>query len=483
VSHTALDALHFGPVDSETEQDLGSTFVRTADFDAFVDQRHDLVRGPKGSGKSAMFHLFARHEEKAVQLTGGRLDHVLVHTATGLRDVRELSSDDIAALDQSGINAERVWIAYLADKAAAGVADSDLRPRGDLKRYIRATGLRTDRRLLPILKRGFRAALGDTIPVVHRVQAFGTGLDVSGTSEPFKPRAILKAVNDELVKNGLRLWLLFDNLDELFSREPTKRSEVVSALFTVCNQLRGSFPAIEPKLFIRSDIWSGLEFTNKSHWVGKDLDLAWNEHQLLALLLKRAASRDEVLQVLKNRVPALDGPDAVDELSQQDRLLARDCIFERELSANKWPTFRWMLDRAGDGRFGPLPREMITFGNLARDRQRAGNFETNNAFISDSAVREAYPALSRIRCETFLAEFPELAAHFKRFAGRTTPRFHRADLERMMSGLQPHGDTMIDTLVEVGVIEPVGTDARLATHFDVPLLYRPGLGLRLRGRR
>ena len=155
-NQAVLDSLDFGQVDAESEHNLATTFVRTADFDEFVGQRRDLVRGPKGSGKSALFQLFARHEEVAVRLARGRLDHVLVRTATGLRDVRELSTDNLASLEASGLDAERVWIAYVALKAAEAVQHSDLRPRGELARYMRVAGLRRDGRFLPSLGRALR---------------------------------------------------------------------------------------------------------------------------------------------------------------------------------------------------------------------------------------------------------------------------------------------------------------------------------------
>jgi hypothetical protein len=480
-----LEALDFGQVDSESEQDLDAKFLRTQDFEAFVRTRKDLVRGPKGSGKSALFQLFARHEELAVQFAGSALDRVLLRTGTGLRDVQEVSTSDIAGLlRQEHLDVERVWISYLALKSAEAIADSEFRPGGELARFMRAAGLRTDRRLLPSLGRVWRRTISDTSPTAVKIQAFSHGLEVRGRKHPVEPREVLEQVHSLLVANGLRLWLLFDNLDELFPLERGKRAAVISGLFAVCNQVRGSFPTIEPKLFIRSDIWGDLHFTNKSHWVGKDLDLEWSEPQLRALLLKRAVTNGAVKEHLAQGLPALDSPQAVDELSEPEKVAALYAIFDSQFSEDGWSTWDWMRTRAKDGRFGALPREMITFGNVARAKQLGNHYPTKGGLISAAAVREAYPELSRLRCETFLTEFPELENHFRRFLGATTPRFHRAQLERLMSGLSPHGEEMLEALYEVGVIEPMGGEHfSVAREFEMPLLYRPGLGLRLRGRR
>ena len=481
-----LRALDFGQVDSESEPDLDAKFVRTSDFGEFVGRRCDLVRGPKGSGKSALFRLFARHEDYARQLASPALDHVVLATATGLGGTRELSTGDIKRLQRdSHFDAEHVWFSYFALKAVEAIKRPEYRPRGELARFMRSTGTRTDRRLLPSIKRLWNRTVSDTTPTVRKLQVVGSGLEVGGRKQGFDTREILGLVDEYLRENGLRVWLLFDNLDELFPLRREKRAEILSALFSVSNQVRGSFDAVEPKLFIRSDIWNDLEFTNKSHWVGKELDLSWSPEQLAALMLKRALAAKPIEERLARALPQLTGPTAVEKLSYPERQAALHLLFEPTLSADGWPSWQWMLDRARDGQFGPLPRELITFGMEARAAQLEGRFDAGGALISGEAVRKAYPVVSRLRCETFLAEFPELREHFQRFRGQTTPRFHRAQLEGVvMKDLEPSGKEMVEALCEAGVIQPAdGQHRGVANEFDVPLLYRPGLGLLLRGRR
>jgi hypothetical protein len=386
-----LRALDFGQVDSESEPDLDAKFLRTSDFEEFVGRRCDLVRGPKGSGKSALFRLFARHEEYAAQLAGSALEHVVIATATGLGGTRELSTDDIKRLGRdSHFDVEQVWFSYLTLKATEAIKRPEFRPRGELARFMRSTGIRTDRRLLPSIKRMWNRTVSDTTPTVRKLQILGSGLDVGGSKQGFDTREILALVDEFLREHGLRVWLLFDNLDELFPLRREKRAEVLSALFSVCNHVRGSFDAIEPKLFIRSDIWNDLEFTNKSHWVGKQLDLTWSPEQLAALMLKRALAAKPIQERLSRALPQLTGPDAVEELSYPERQAALHLLFEPTLSADRWPTWQWMLDRARDGQFGPLPRELITFGMEARTAQLEGRFDPGGAVIAGEAVRKAY---------------------------------------------------------------------------------------------
>lgn len=49
-----LNALEFGSVDSESEEDLDAKFIRTEDFNSFLKPRNALILGAKGSGKSSV---------------------------------------------------------------------------------------------------------------------------------------------------------------------------------------------------------------------------------------------------------------------------------------------------------------------------------------------------------------------------------------------------------------------------------------------
>ena len=55
-----LRSLTFGSVDSESETDLDKKFIRTKDFFDFVNPQKVLILGAKGSGKSALFQMFAK---------------------------------------------------------------------------------------------------------------------------------------------------------------------------------------------------------------------------------------------------------------------------------------------------------------------------------------------------------------------------------------------------------------------------------------
>lgn len=93
-----LNALEFGSVDSESEKDLDSKFIKTKDFNDFIKPQKALVLGSKGSGKSALFQMFAKYEDSARKLADLKKSEVLIVTGTGFNDIKELQTDDFKKL-------------------------------------------------------------------------------------------------------------------------------------------------------------------------------------------------------------------------------------------------------------------------------------------------------------------------------------------------------------------------------------------------
>ena len=83
-----LDALKFGNVDSESEENLDSKFIKTKDFNEFLNPQKALILGAKGSGKSALFQMFAKYEKTARELANIKENEVLIVTGTGFNDVK-----------------------------------------------------------------------------------------------------------------------------------------------------------------------------------------------------------------------------------------------------------------------------------------------------------------------------------------------------------------------------------------------------------
>ena len=181
-----------------------------------------------------------------------------------------------------------------------------------------------------MLRRAWAATVADSLPGSLKVTVFGTGVELGGArAGAWDMSEVLRLADEAAGEAGKRVWLLFDNLDELLAVDRRRRLKALSALFTVCNQLRASYPNLQPRIFLRTDIWSDVDFNNKSHWVGKGSPLTWSDEQLLRLILKRLTGNDALRTHMSARVPSLSGADAVDELSVAQMRTALTVVFER----------------------------------------------------------------------------------------------------------------------------------------------------------
>jgi hypothetical protein len=297
---------------------------------------------------------------------------------------------------------------------------------------------------------------------------------------------LLFDANQILEAHNERAWVLFDKVDELYPGDPSERKRTIEGLLSTSMAMRRTFPRIQPRVFLRTDIWADVDLTNKTHLVDKTVTLSWSKEQLARLLIKGAATHAAVRDYLAGGDSAVDARAVEDLLDVQvDALVAKifpPTVYPGEREAG---ILDWIYARVSDSRGTAFPRETILLGNRSRDAQiRKGTAapEGEGALIGREAIREAFTEVSVLRCTTYLAEFTGLRGHFRRFEGRTTAEFTRSEVEDMMSGLEPSGTEMFRALHEVGILKPLDGNETTATRFEVPRLYRQGLGLVIRGR-
>jgi hypothetical protein len=477
----ALKALNFGEVDSESEPDLERRFVRTEDFDRFLNPHNVIILGPKGSGKSALFEMFAKHLPSTHKLAGDRLSNVLIGTGTGFGDLTELTTTDIQSFQKlPSFDYASVWKLYIALKLAMEISRLGYNSEGPLRDFLRATRRVRDYRIGPMMSSAWCLIAGNA-PSELQINVMGTGATIRSGRATLDVLDLLADMQRVLALNNRRMWLLFDKIDEIYPTDPAERDRALEGLFPACMAIQRSFPNIVPRIFIRSDLYGPqLQFTNKSHLVGKQFEIEWDAPALRLLLIKRAqASSQEVRDYLGSIVTGLASRDP-ESLSNHELATIFQLLFDERAypGKNEAKTLTWMIARATDAKGGTFPRELISYGNIAKEFQLAKGGPSETSLISGRSVVDAYYQVSRIRCETYLSEFPHLRAHIRKFRGKHDAPFTRAELLAMFAGLTPEPDEAIDELHEVGVLAPEGrVDASVASSFDIPRLYRAGLGL------
>ena len=253
-------------------------------------------------------------------------------------------------------------------------------------------------------------------------------------------------------------------------------------MFSVYLQFVHTYPNIKLKIFLRTDIWDTLNFVNKSHVADKIIRIEWNNDDLIALMIKRVCINDDVRAYVENKT-SLEYKNIIHD---SDNLIkAFYSIFDKQVYKGKREAkvIDWIVLRIVDGLGGVYPREMINFGNEARDIQMIASVDDcTNYLISGTSIKNAYYEVSKKKCVTYLSEFSDLQSHFDRFNGCSKVKFTRNELKNFMRGLKPSGNTMIKRLYDVGVLCPINGKGYNANEFEIPRLFRSGLGMSIKGR-
>lgn len=483
-SEEALDSLDFGSVNSEAEDQLDQVFVKTRDFDKFLQPKVWLILGAKGTGKSALFEYFTKYEKTARVQAGSALDDVVIATGTGFGDLTEIDTNDLQELKagERGYDHDRLWRLYIAIKAGLALDESFRIPRGALLDLMEAVGKRKDYRVGSLLRQLWVLAIGSA---PHDISiSLGQGsFELKKGKRDLDVVTILEDVQAALQEKGKELWLLFDKIDEIWPADRDERKKALEGLLTAAMYVRRAFPEIQPIIFLRTDLWAELDFTNKDHLTDKRIELNWNVNHLSNLLVKRALQPVPVRRYVEQSRWGGEIVD-IDSCSAEERL----DVLKTILPSTAYPGEReaaimdWLVERVRDGRGTVLPRDAIVLSNYAAEFQRELGSVGSPSLISREAIRSAFTKASEVRCESYLAEFPDLKNHFSRFSGQTKADFSRAELLKLMDGLSPDGNDLLERLFEIGVIRPDTGRVLTANSYEIPRLYRAGLGLVIRGR-
>ena len=473
-----LSLLSFGNVDSESEQDLDKKFIKTKDFEAFIDSKKALVLGAKGSGKSALFQMFSRYEDTARELA--RIEKkTLITTGTGFSDLKELQTDDFSKLlKQEDSNFDRIWELYIAVKIAIKLGKEGYYSGENLVEFYKHAGLLEDMRILNILRQLWSVVIGSPIQGLD-IDVKGVRVKIGGKYS-IDTQDLLAEISDILEEENMECWILFDKIDELYSDDYDKRKKCIESLFRTYLNFVNRFPRIKFKIFLRNDIWSTLEFVNKSHISDKIVELAWSRYDLLHMLMRRCLNNATIEEYVVNEMG----------INKEELLLYPNIeetfytVFAQQVYKGKREAkmVDWLLQRITDGLGGRYPRELINFANYAKEEQKDLQSFDENCLISGNAIKKAFVKVSAVKCNTYLSEFPSLKQHFERFQGKDSAKYSREQLVNLMEGLEPNGDDMIRALYETGMLEAKNGRAASDSSFEIPKLFRMGLGLVLKGR-
>ena len=487
---SVLDDLNFGARIAEEEKEgLADYFVETDQWRRVISGEVDVIFGPKGSGKSAIYTSLMNRED---ELFNRDVILVSAEKPRGSTVFQGLTSDPpVEEIEFVGL-----WKLYTLSLLGSVIADYDLRDEA-AKTVINAL---IDEGLLekgdaPLSTR-FRLVWDWIKSLPGRVNTEGEVMVDPGTQslsaikfkisllEPSTGERVrgvrsldylLGRANAALESSGLTVWILFDRLDVAFSESSELEANGLRALFKAYLDMR-ELGSIGLKVFLRNDIWDEITaggFREASH-ITRQLRIEWNNASLLNLIVRRALRVRELTSYYD-----VDPEEVLASAEAQREFFDRMVPEKVDVGRNPL-TFEWILARVQDGTRRSAPREVIHLLNEARDTQlqmieRGDTEPPNEELLSRAALREALTPVSVTRLEqTLYAEYPTVKPWIAALKGEKTEQ-SAATLAVVWRVGETEATERALRLVDIGLMEQRGD--RDSTTFWVPFLYRPALNL------
>lgn len=484
-----LKKIELGERVAEDEAErLAQYFVETDQWQQMLSDEIDVVSGPKGSGKSALYTLLNKKEDDLFD------KDILIASAENVRGATAFQSiiTDPPTSERGFIH---VWKLYCLTLIANTLRYFEI-ANDDSKAIVAAlekTGLLPKSFNLTSVFRGVAQYLTAWIQRDPKSIAYSLTIDpATGTATanrktefaektPDQSLAeipvdeLLASANKALAKEERTLWLLFDRLDVAFSDSPELERNALRALFRTYNDLK-AFDRIGLKIFVRDDIWARIAdggFTEASH-ITKSVRISWTEESLLNLVVLRLLSSKEFVEALGIDVEAV----------RSDATKQRDLFYRlvpEQIDTGKNPhTFSWIVTRTTDGSGMAVPREIIHLIDLAKSFQIArlerGQPDPADDMLFDRSVfKDALPEVSKVRYEqTLLAEYPDMKPLLERLEGEKCE--HTATtLAGLWKLSEEEAARHARKLADVGFFETRGSKDDPV--YWVPFLYRGALNL------
>lgn len=417
-----IESLQFQALNAaDPKQDLNLLFQKTANFDKFLDETTCLIRGLKGTGKTALYLLLLKHESKAKILARGRLDSITCLSGHGTFQNSRPSRDEFRYINQKLEENQGSWEALWRGYLILRVFQSK---QLNFSRVIRGAKFDNLRDILNRLP-------AENWELEHTQALIQLSTD---HSRILLIKDTLDILNKQQSEQNQNLWLLYDDLDEDFPEKNGVRQQALTGLFQLiqaCDARR--LTSIRFKIFLREDIWNRLNFDNKSHFNGRDLFLKWTRVDFLRLALRQAILSPDFKSLVDRSAPV----ENIDKANEETLNRSLDLLWGiRRRTGNKAKyVYRWVYERLSDLNNTTFPRSLSALLQGAKEHELTYKGQTSVKYPTDRLLRGTSLEIglekaSEERCDAIKQEYPELCQFFEALEG--VPALHsREQLEKV----------------------------------------------------
>lgn len=485
-----LQDVNFGDSVAEQEADnLQRYFVSTEQWRKVLSGNTDVIYGPKGSGKSAIYSLL---QQQAAELSKRNVTFIPAENPRGATAFQDLVTDPPA----TEVEFVRMWKLYILSLIGELFLDaSDNTDARFVVSHLQAAGLiQKDRSLTDIASATWRyvrsffkweSAQGEV--KLDPTTGMPAGLSGKITFGSFKPElakvgaisvdTLLAKANAALEAMNRNIWVGIDRLDVAFPDNEDLEANALRSLFKSYLDFQ-AYPRIVPKIFLRTDIWTRISeqgFREASH-ITRTLTITWNKDLLLNLLMRRALQSSKLCEFY-----GIEPGRILEDIVSQRQLFERMLPTQIDPGLRRPKALDWVLSRIRDGRGYEAPRELIQLFNATREAQlrsiEIGEQPEGDAILTGDSFKEGLKSVSERRLyQTLFAEYPALKPYIEKLRGQKSE--HTVTTLKSIWGVDDAGTAaLIEKLTNVGFFESRAEKGGLS--YWVPFLYRDALELLL----
>ena len=417
---SALYGVSFGKDDAAIEAKQGfldKVFLKTSFYHRVRTGQKFLVTGRKGTGKSAICLSLKNALEKE-----GKTTIFVTSRLLSVPKMQQIKVTAINAQERFESSWRYVFLVKIALELFKNINSIDY-GKLDLDSYEKKQ-LREIRIFLSRNNEIDKTVLQKVISLFNIFSKFSAKLP-GGVEAGFETRQaeanhdlsdmldkLEEAVSVILKKlQDFSISILVDELDDIW--DSTEESKpLIIGLLNAIRKLNSSFnPNVVILVFLRSDIWDGLSFSDKDKFRSANERISWSDNELKLLI----ATRGRILAKLVDF-----------ELNEVNQVWER--LFDSSVDGND--SFKYIVDRTLK-----RPREVIQFCNLALSIAQ----DDNNEKISTRNIKVAEARYSTWKLDDLVNEFqvqyPFLSDLLNVFQG-FEHTFSKKDIDVRYSGAQ-----------------------------------------------
>lgn len=467
-----LENLNLGSSVAENDQHLADYFVSTGAVKDFVADRYDIIRGVKGSGKSAILRMVVERQDTYPQLVDTLL---VVATEHAGEPAFKRAFDSLRAGEYTELALVNAWKTYLVNFFLDALEDAERSDASvEVIRYAEQQGIRF--RSTSLFKKALWSLLRFLHPKSFSLSEAGISAEFPDEPPEFWTRAegvvdfpgIIERIDAAFAVAGRRCWVLVDRLDAAFQDDHDLEKAALRALLLAYKDLMGR-SHIRVKLFFRTDLFDlvsgGSGFRELTHVNDRTSPpIIWDQDKLLLMLMERFAFNESVRDKY--------GFSREDMKDEEIRQAAFFSIFPQQIDVGdrKPDTWNWIGGRLRDGNSVRTPRDLQSLAQNSARKQRErlalGGEQEGDTLIESAAVKEGLAQLSEDKIRTSLiAENPHLEKAIRAFE-KGKAEHNSGSLRTLLGDDWEHA---------VSKLERIGFVERLSDSWKIPMIYRDGL--------